>query len=78
MSAEDGSFAFENVPYGDWVCYEIAAPTGYLMSDTAFPVTVVENDMLIEREFTNEQIRGAVRLTSPAILYILGIISSRP
>lgn len=63
MSAEDGSFAFENVPYGDWVCREIAAPTGYLMSDTAFPVTVDENDALIELEFTNEQIRGAVRLT---------------
>ena len=63
MSGEDGSFVFENVPYGDWVCREIVAPAGYLMSDTVFPLTVADDGALVELEFTNEQIRGAVRLT---------------
>lgn len=35
VSADDGSFSFENVPYGVWVVKEIEAPTGYVLDGYA-------------------------------------------
>lgn len=33
-SADDGSFSFTNVPYGDWVLKELESPEGFILSDT--------------------------------------------
>ena len=57
-SSEDGSFAFESVPCGNWVVREIAQPTGFVLSEESFPVTVEEDGQIIEIEMTNEYIRG--------------------
>lgn len=35
VSAEGGSFTFADIPYGEYVVREIAAPEGYVMDDTA-------------------------------------------
>lgn len=35
VSAEGGSFTFVDIPYGEYVVREIAAPEGYVMDDTA-------------------------------------------
>ena len=40
VSAEDGSFSFTGIPYGEYVVREIAAPEGYVMDDT--PYTVIQ------------------------------------
>lgn len=40
VSAEDGSFTFENVPYGTWVIREIESPKGYILSDKEFTVSI--------------------------------------
>ena len=62
-SAEDGSFSFTQVPYGNWIVREIEAPTGHVLSDEAYSVTIDEDGAVIEIEITNTLILGAVQLT---------------
>ena len=62
-SAEDGSFSFTKVPYGNWVVHEISAPESFVLSDESYPVTIGENGAVIEIEIVNTKIRGTVQLT---------------
>ena len=62
-SAEDGSFSFAGVPYGNWVVREIAAPTGFVLSEESFAVNVDKDGAVIEIEIENTLIRGTVQLT---------------
>ncbi len=62
-SAEDGSFGFANVPYGSFIVKEIEAPTGFVLSDAAYPVVIGEDGAVIEVEISNTRIRGNVELT---------------
>ena len=61
VSAEDGSFTFADIPYGEYVVREIAAPEGYVMDDTPYTVKVDQDGAVIE--ITNKLIRGSVQLT---------------
>ena len=63
VSAEDGSFTFADIPYGEYVVREIAAPEGYVMDETPHAVKVDKNGAVIEIEITNKLIRGSVQLT---------------
>ena len=63
VSAEDGSFSFTGIPYGEYVVREIAAPEGYVMDETHYAVKVDQNGAVIEIEITNKLIRGSVQLT---------------
>ena len=63
LSADDGSFSFENVPYGVWVVKEIEAPTGYVLDGTPYQVTVGEDEQVIEITVTDEFVRGNLSLT---------------
>ena len=62
-SAEDGSFSFARVPYGNWIVREIEAPTGFVLSEKAYPVTVDADCAVIEVEIENTCTRGTVQLT---------------
>lgn len=62
-SAEDGSFSFSNVPFGDWVLKELESPEGFILSDEAIPVTVEEDGQVVEISLVNERIYGSLRLT---------------
>lgn len=62
-SAEDGSFSFAHVPFGNWVVREIEAPTGFVLSEKTYPVTVDADGAVIEVEIENTRIRGTVQLT---------------
>lgn len=62
-SAEDGSFSFAGVPYGNWIVREIEAPTGFVLSEEAFSVAVDKDGAVIEVEIENTLIRGNVQLT---------------
>lgn len=62
-SAEDGGFSFADVPYGNWLVREIEAPTGFVLSDETFAVTVDKDGAVIEVEIENTLIRGTVQLT---------------
>jgi len=62
-SAEDGSFSFARVPYGNWIVREIEAPTGFVLSEKTYPVTADADGAVIEVEIENTRIRGMVQLT---------------
>ena len=62
-SAVDGGFSFANVPYGNWLVREIEAPTGFVLSEESFAVTVDKDGAVIEVEIKNTLIRGLVQLT---------------
>ena len=62
-SAEDGSFSFTNVPYGDWVLKELESPEGFILSDEVIPVTVEEDGQVVEISLDNERVYGDLRLT---------------
>ena len=62
-SAEDGSFSFVRVPYGNWIVREIEAPIGFVLSEETYPVTVDADGAVIVVEIENTRIRGAVQLT---------------
>ena len=64
-SAEDGSFSFgeNNIPFGTWYIREIAQPTGFVLNDTVYPVTIGADGDVVEIEIVNEHIRGNVKTT---------------
>ncbi|WP_294449570.1 SpaA isopeptide-forming pilin-related protein [uncultured Gemmiger sp.] len=62
-SAKDGSFSFAQVPYGNWIVREIEAPTGYVLSEDTFGVTIDADGAVVEVEIENTLIRGTVQLT---------------
>lgn len=62
-SAEDGSFSFANVPYGNWVVCEIEAPAGFVLSEVPIAITINQDGAVIEVEIENTNIRGNVQLT---------------
>ena len=63
VSREDGGFSFADVPYGNWIVREIEAPSGFVLSDETFAVTVDKDGAVIEVEIENTLIRGTVQLT---------------
>ena len=62
-SAGNGNFSFVRVPYGNWIVREIEAPTGFVLSEKIYPVTVDADGAVIEVEIENTRIRGTVQLT---------------
>ena len=62
-SAEDGSFSFENIPYGEWVVREIEQPIGFVLNETVFDVVIKEDAQVVEIEIVNEFIMGDISLT---------------
>ncbi len=62
-SAEDGSFSFENIPYGTWYVREIEQPAGFVLDDTIYPVTINADCQVVEIEIVNKYVRGNIHLT---------------
>ena len=63
VSAEDGSFSFKDVPYGEYVVREISAPEKYVMDDKPYDVKIDADGAVVEIEITNKLIHGNVQLT---------------
>ena len=63
VTAADGSFSFEKVPYGTWVIREIESPTGFVLSEEEITVTIGAVDEVVEIEFVNYFIKGNIELT---------------
>lgn len=57
---KDGKFAFKDVLYGKYIVAEIEAPTGYILTDETFPVTISENGQTINIEIENMKINGNI------------------
>lgn len=55
-SNEEGIFTFENVPYGEYIVCELKPAEGYLYNEELYPVTISENDEIIEITIENDKI----------------------
>ena len=62
VTAADGSFSFEKVPYGTWVIREIESPTGFVLSEEEITVTIGAVDEVVEIELVNYFIKGDIEL----------------
>ncbi|MBU9737166.1 TonB-dependent receptor [Lachnospiraceae bacterium ASD5720] len=62
-SREDGSFSFEQIPFGIWYVREIEQPTGFVLNETVYEVNIAENEQVVEIEIVNEFVRGNITLT---------------
>ena len=56
VSDENGHFEFDEIPYGEYIVREIEAPTGYILSDESYPVTVCEDGQTITVRTVNKPI----------------------
>lgn len=62
-SNEIGVFAFENVPFGNWIIREITPAPAFVLNETVYPVTISENEEIVEIEIENRFIVGSVQTT---------------
>ncbi len=61
-TAEDGSFAFENIPYGHWIVKEISSPALYTVSPEQHHIYIGVDGQSIEIKVENTLIRGSVQV----------------
>lgn len=59
-SDEEGNFGFTDIPYGEYIVKEIAAPTGYILSDEQYPVVIAENGDVVEITAENKAITVSI------------------
>ena len=62
-SDKGGSFTFNSVPYGEYIVKEIAAPTGYILSDELYPVTISDDGDVVEITAENRPISVSISKT---------------
>ena len=55
-SDKNGYFVFDEIPYGKYIIHEIEAPTGYILSNKSYPVTVCEDGDVVEITAVNKSI----------------------
>ena len=61
-TAEDGGFAFENIPYGHWIVKEISSPALYTVSPQQHHIYIGVDGQSIEIKVENTLIRGSVQV----------------
>ncbi|MGF7012295.1 putative surface anchored protein [Lachnospiraceae bacterium PF1-21] len=61
-SAKDGSFTFENVPYGTWVIKELEAPEGYVLPKDPISVVIDKHEQVLKIKIANTKIAGNANL----------------
>lgn len=59
VSNEHGEFRFDGIPFGDWLVREIRQPEGFLLSETLYPVTIAEQNHVVEINVENIHIPPA-------------------
>lgn len=55
-SNDEGIFEFTDVPYGEYIVRELKPADGYLPNEENYPVTIFENDEIIEITVENDKI----------------------
>jgi LPXTG-motif cell wall-anchored protein len=63
ISADDGSFRFERIPYGKWLVREIEQPKGFVLNDEVFTADINQDGANIKFTIANRFIRGNLSLT---------------
>ncbi|MDO5123686.1 MAG: SpaA isopeptide-forming pilin-related protein [Eubacteriales bacterium] len=59
-SAEDGTFKFENIPYGTWVVREIQPAVGFVLNEKAYQIVITDDGQVVEIQLENRYIRGDI------------------
>jgi len=54
-TAENGSFIFKDIPYGNYLIKEIEAPQGYILSNQTHKISINENQLHVEIIITNRE-----------------------
>ena len=54
---KDGAFSFNNIPYGEWVVKEIAAPTGYAVDATQHHIYISDDGVIINVTMVDKQVQ---------------------
>lgn len=57
---KDGKFIFKDIVYGKYIVAEIQSPTGYILTEETFPVSISKNNEVITVKISNEKIRGNI------------------
>ena len=63
LSDDSGIFAFRNVAYGSWIVRELRPAPGFVLNENSYPVTVGEDEAVIEIVIENRFIVGSVQTT---------------
>lgn len=53
---KDGAFSFNNIPYGEWIVKEVAAPTGYVVDATHHHIHISDDGVVINITMTDKQV----------------------
>lgn len=61
-SNEIGVFGFFDVPYGEYLVRELSCPPAFVLSEEIIPVTVSEQDQIVEITMENRFITGSVQV----------------
>lgn len=69
LSDDSGIFSFQDVPYGSWIVHEIRPAPGFVLNENSYPVTVGENEAVIEIVIENRFIVGSVQTTKVDAAY---------
>ena len=54
---KDGAFSFNNIPYGEWVVKEIAAPVGYAVDATQHHIYISDDGVVINVTMVDKQVQ---------------------
>ena len=68
-SDANGSFGFDDIPYGQWIVCEITPAEGYVRNETLFPVRISQNNETVNVQLTNRFIVGTVKTTKIDEMY---------
>ena len=62
-SDKDGKFSFSDIPYGEYIVKEIAAPTGYILSEKQYDVNISEDGDVVEITAENRPVSVSISKT---------------
>lgn len=62
-SDKDGKFGFSDIPYGEYIVKEIAAPTGYILSEKQYKVNISEDGDVVKITAENRLISVSISKT---------------
>lgn len=62
-SDKDGRFGFTDIPYGKYIVKEIAAPTGYILSEKQYEVNISEDGDIVKITAENRPVAVSISKT---------------
>ena len=62
ITNKKGEAITKALPYGDYVVKEVEAPTGYVLNDKEFTVSIRESEKVYTLDVVNQQIKGRIKI----------------